>query len=195
MKSKIHIFVSITFALFITLPSQARGLRENFIHPDKLIAKEYVSLESFTLTNTSDDCSSGCSAACVQFARRIISDCGSTPPSGGVDRPDFQLCVSTMKTFFSARSGTSGSQDSADAIAYCVSGASTTCPDELNTAYFSKRSGTSGAQDRTDAARACQNGVSLSCMQVVHGEYSRRSGTSSTQDVNDAVAACQRSVQ
>lgn len=190
MKLNLHFFCSIAAVMFFALSSHASGLREKFIHPDKTFGLESLSLR---FEGTEDDCSIGCSATCVQLARRIVSDCGaSTPPTTGTDRPDFQQCVTSMKSYYGARSGTSGNQDSEDAIAYCISGASAECAVTIHAEVLSKRQGTTGTQDRTDAALACQNGATASCVITIYGQYKQRSGTTSTQDANDAIAVCQR---
>jgi hypothetical protein len=201
---------SIVLFLIVSSDTLAGGLAVNFVHPDKLQKVSLFSAKSAPKEIQSDllgnihqdlsadfssDCAAGCSSSCVALAQRIVSDCaGGTSAGGTTGGPNFAACVSQMHDFFHARSGTSGDQDSADAVSYCVSGASPTCPDLLNTTYFHTRTGTTGDQDRADSARACQNGATPDCMAVVYPTFHQRTGTTATQDVNDSAAACQRQV-
>jgi hypothetical protein len=136
-----------------------------------------------------EDCSVGCSQACVSLARRILNDCGSVP--GPVPGPIQQGCIDTMREFYRQRSETSADQDRADAVAYCAAGAQPQCASE-SLAIFKKRQETTASADRTDAGRFCLHGGTFSCLSQVYEEYRRRSGTSVTQDVNDSAAVCAR---
>jgi hypothetical protein len=201
-------------SVLIATSSFASGVKQNFIHPDKLWANAFSAPKKFKVKSVNSDllsnnnvdlagdfpsdCSTGCDPSCVSLAQRIVSDCAGgqplppSPSQGGSTRPDFASCVSTMHDYFHARTSTSADQDSADAVSYCVSGASTACATTLYTTYFHLRTSTTGDQDHNDAAHACQNGATPDCMAVVYPTYHQRSGTSATQDVNDSAAACQR---